>query len=88
METSVENEVMNCPSCVRLVMLYRSEKRCEREKEKVVLKITASEMITKMCGVKKDLQRLEEILDRLANANGVRCDGYVLGELVIMSLLL
>ena len=75
-------------SCVRSAMLYGSETWCLRENEMAILRRTERAMVRAMCGVKlmdkKNTEELmcmlgiEETLDRLARANGVRWFGHVL----------
>ena len=75
-------------SCVRSVMLYGSETWCLRESEMAILRRTERAMVRAMCGVKlmdkkktEDLMEmlgLEESVDQLAKANGVRWLGHVL----------
>ena len=75
-------------SCVRLAMLYGSEKWCLRESEMAILRRTERAMVSSMCGVKlvdrKNMEELIEMLglketsDRMAKANGVRWHGHVI----------
>ena len=75
-------------SCVRSAMLYWSETRCLKKNEIAILKRFEKAMIRAMCGVKltenksseelMELLGLEETLDRLAKANGMRWYGHVL----------
>ncbi len=75
-------------SCVRSAMLYGSETWCLRGSEMSILRRTERAMVRAMCGVKltdrkktEDLMEmlgLEESVDQLAKANGVRWYGHVL----------
>lgn len=75
-------------SCVRSVMLYGSETWCLSENEMAILRRTERAMVRAMCGVKlmdkkrtEDLMEmlgLEETVDQMAKANGVRWYGHVL----------
>ena len=75
-------------SCVRSAMLYGSETWCLKENEMVILRRTERAMIRAMCGVKlMDKKKtdvmmcmlgLNESIDKLAKANGVRWFGHVL----------
>ena len=75
-------------SCVRSAMLYGSESWCLREKELDIMKRTERAMIRAMCGVKlmdrrnteqlMDMLGLDETLDGLAKANGMRWYGHIL----------
>jgi hypothetical protein len=75
-------------SCIRPVMLYGSETWCLSENEMAILRRTERAMVRAMCGAKlmdkkrtKDLMEmlgLEETMDQMAMANGVRWYGHVL----------
>ena len=75
-------------SCVRSVILYGSETWCLNENEMGILRRAERAMVRVMCGVKlmdrkktEDLMKmlgLEEAVDQLAKANGVRWYGHVL----------
>lgn len=75
-------------SCVRSVMLYGSETWCLSENEMGILRRAERAMVRVMCGVKlmdrkktEDLMQmlgLQEAVERLAKANGVRWYGHVL----------
>ena len=75
-------------SCVRSAILYGSETWCLRESEMAILRRTERAMARAMCGVKlmekkrsEDLMAMlgiEETMDQLAKANGVRWYGHVL----------
>ena len=75
-------------SCVRSVMLYRSEAWRLREKEMAILRRTERAMIRAMCGVKlldqrnseklMDMLDIKESLDRIAKASSMRWYGHVL----------
>ena len=75
-------------SCVRSVMLYRSEACRLREKEMAILRRTERAMIREMCGVKlldqrnseklMDMSDIKESLDRMAKASSMRWYGHVL----------
>ena len=79
-------------SCVRSVMLYDSETWCLRENELEMLKRTERAMVRAMCGVKlmdkknsdalMNMLGLEETLEKLAKANGVRWYGHILRKKV------
>ena len=69
-------------------MLYGSETWCLRESDMAILRRTERAMVRAMCGVKLMEKRkteelmamlgLEEMVDKLAKANGVRWYGHVL----------
>ena len=73
---------------MRSAILYGSETWCLKESEVAILRRTERAMVRAMCGVKlmdkkktKDLMNmlgLEETVDQLAKANGVRWYGHVL----------
>ena len=75
-------------SCVRPVMLYGSETWCLKENEMAILRRTERAMVRAMCGVKlrdrrntedlREMLGLEESVEQLARANGVRWYGHVL----------
>ena len=75
-------------TCVRSAMLYGSETWCLRENEMAILRRAERAMVRAMCGVKPvekrntaelmDMLGLQETIDGLAKANGVRWYGHVL----------
>jgi hypothetical protein len=75
-------------SCVRSAMLYGSETWCLKEADMAILRRTERAMVRSMCGVKLTDRRktdelmemlgMEESVERLAKANGVRWYGHVL----------
>ena len=75
-------------SCVRSAMLYGSETWCLSENEMGILRRTERAMVRAMCGVKlmdrkktevlMQMLGLEETVDQMAKANGVRWYGHVL----------
>ena len=75
-------------SCVRSAMLYGSETWCLMKNELAILRRTERAMVRAMCGVKlmdkrstevlMDMLGLEETVEGLARANGVRWFGHVL----------
>ena len=80
-------------SFVRSAMLYGSESWCQREKIGV-LRRTERAMMRAMCGAKLadrknteeivDMLRLNQIIDKMAKASGVRWLGHVLRKEMVM----
>ena len=74
-------------SCVRSAILYGSETWCLGQNEIGILQRTERAVVKNMCGMKlmdkkwtKDQMQmvdLNEIIDQLANANGIRLHGHV-----------
>ena len=69
-------------SCIRSALLYGSETWCLRESDMAILRRTERAMVRSICGVKlvdrknteelMEMLGLKEMLDRLAQVNGVR----------------
>ena len=82
----MKGKIYRC--CVRSAILYGSETWCLRETEMSILRRTERAMVRAMCGVKlADEKRteelmnrlgLEESIDKLARANGLRWYGHIL----------
>ena len=82
----IKGKVYCC--CIRSAILYGSEVWCLKENEKTILRRTERALVRAMCGQKvvdrktteeqMDMLGLEETIDRLATANGIRWYGHVL----------